>query len=170
MADAAPPLPRLRRTDAAGLARSLARGYVALVTLTTGLIVLGALVRAHGAGLACPDFPTCLGSWVPPLFAGTVLAHFSHRMLGYLVLLTAAMLYLFVLRDTRQRRNRPLALSFLVLVAVQVAVGALVVLSGLHYLAAALHLAVALGMLSVLARLWVNTISAEGTTLSLPRS
>jgi hypothetical protein len=49
-------------------------------------------------------------------------------------------------------------------------VGGLVVLSGLHYLAAALHLAVGLGILSVLARLWVNAVSAEGTTLSLPRS
>jgi heme A synthase len=86
------------------------------------------------------------------------------------VLLTAAMLYLFVRRDARQRRNRPLALSFLVLVAVQIGVGALVVLSGLHYLATGLHLAVALGMLSVLARLWVNSANAEGTTLSLPRS
>ena len=130
----------------------------------------GRYVRHLDAGLACPDFPTCLGKWVPPLFAGPVLAHFSHRTLGYLVLLTAAMLYLFVLRDTRQRRNRLLALSFLVLVAVQIGVGALVVLSGLHYLATGLHLAVALGILSVLARLWVNAANAEGATLSLPRS
>jgi len=49
-------------------------------------------------------------------------------------------------------------------------VGALVVLSGLHYLATALHLAVALGMLSVLAHLWVNAARAEGAALSLPRS
>jgi len=47
------------------------------------------------------------------------------------VLLTAAMLYLFVRRDPRQRGSRPLALSFLVLVAAQIGVGALVVLSGL---------------------------------------
>jgi heme A synthase len=126
-------------------------------------------VRHLDAGLACPDFPACLGKWVPPLFAGSVLAHFSHRTLGYLVLLTAAMLYLFVRRDPRQRGNRPLALSFLILVAAQVGVGALVVLSGLHYLATALHLTIALGMLSILANLWVNAARAERAALSLPR-
>ena len=150
------------------------RGSAALFLSVAALVYsqssLGAFVRHLDAGLACPDFPTCLGKWVPPLLAGPVLAHFSHRTLGYLVLLTAAMLYLFVRRDPRQRGNRPLALSFLLLVAAQVGVGALVVLSGLHYLATALHLAVALGMLSVLAHLWVNAARAEGEALSLPRS
>jgi len=84
--------------------------------------------------------------------AGPVLAHFSHRTLGYLVLLTAAMLY--SSSDGPASGESPLALSFLVLVAAQIGVGALVVLSGLHYLATALHLAMALGMLSILAHLW----------------
>ena len=44
--------------DAAG-ARKLGRAFFALAALTYGLIVLGALVRAHGAGLACPDWPLC---------------------------------------------------------------------------------------------------------------
>ncbi len=144
--------------------------FLSVVALVYSQAALGAYVRHLDAGLACPDFPTCLGKWVPPLLAGPVLAHFSHRTLGYLVLLTAAMVYLFVRRDPRQRGNRLLALSFLVLVAAQIGVGALVVLSGLHYLATALHLAVALGMLSVLAHLWVNAARAEGTALSLPRS
>ena len=144
--------------------------FLSVVALVYSQSALGAYVRHLEAGLACPDFPTCLGKWVPPLFAGPVLAHFSHRTLGYLVLLTAVTLYLFVRRDPRQRGNRPLALSFLVLAAAQVGVGALVVLSGLHYLATALHLAVALGMLSALATLWVNAVRAEGSALSLPRN
>jgi heme A synthase len=144
--------------------------FLSVVALVYSQSALGAYVRHLEAGLACPDFPTCLGKWGPPLLAGPVLAHFSHRTLGYLVLLTAVTLYLFVRRDPRQRGNRPLALSFLALVAAQVGVGALVVLSGLHYLATALHLTVALGMLSVLAHLWVNAARAEGAALSLPRS
>jgi heme a synthase len=144
--------------------------FLSVVAMVYSQSALGAYVRHLDAGLACPDFPTCLGKWVPPLFAGHVLAHFSHRTLGYLVLLTAVMLYLFVRREPTQRGNRPLALSFLVLVAAQIGVGALVVLSGLHFLATALHLAVALGLLSILGHLWVNAARAERTTLSPPRS
>ena len=34
---------------------------------TLGLVVAGGLVRATGAGLGCPDWPTCWGCWLPPV-------------------------------------------------------------------------------------------------------
>jgi len=33
---------------------------------TLVLVVAGGLVRATGAGLGCPDWPTCWGCWLPP--------------------------------------------------------------------------------------------------------
>lgn len=44
--------------------------FYKVVTLTfwatLGLVVAGGLVRATGAGLGCPDWPTCWGCWLPP--------------------------------------------------------------------------------------------------------
>jgi cytochrome c oxidase assembly protein subunit 15 len=148
--------------------RGSAALFLCLAALVYSQAALGAYVRHLGAGLACPDFPTCLGRWVPPLVSGPVIAHYSHRVVAVLILLTAISLHLFVRKDPRQRRNRGLALSFLLLSVVQLAVGATVVLTKLHFAAAALHLTVALGMLMVLGHLWVNAVRAESSALSLP--
>ena len=60
-------------------ARRLAAGFLALLALTWALIVLGALVRAHGAGLACPDWPLCFGELVPR-FDLKVAFEWGHRV------------------------------------------------------------------------------------------
>lgn len=127
MADAAPPLSGLLRADPARLARALARGYVALVTVTTGLIVLGALVRAHGAGLACPDWPLCFGTLLPPMNL-EVGFEWTHRLVAGTVSLAFAGLAGAALREPALRRRvAPLLSLALGLLALQVVLGALTV-------------------------------------------
>jgi cytochrome c oxidase assembly protein subunit 15 len=49
-------------------------------------IFLGGKVSSNYAGLACPDFPTCYGSWFPEM-VGTIRYQMEHRLFGYIVAL-----------------------------------------------------------------------------------
>ena len=84
-------------------ARRLAAGFAALVVLTFGLIVLGALVRANDAGLACPDWPLCFGQVVPE-FDVKVGFEWGHRALAGSVSLLFLGLAFVVLREPMLRR------------------------------------------------------------------
>lgn len=136
-----------------------ARGYSALFLGMGGMVLLlaslGAYVRHVGAGLSLPDWPTSLGRWVPAVLSDGVLIQFSHRVLSALVLLTVVALYAATRLDPHLARYRRHALALLLLVAAQVAVGGMVVLTKLYFLSTGLHLAVALAMLLLLARMWI---------------
>jgi heme A synthase len=87
-----------RRAPHGPRARTLAFGFGALLALTLGLIVLGALVRAHGAGLACPDWPLCFGEFVPEIDL-QVGFEWSHRVAAASVALLFAVLSAATLRS-----------------------------------------------------------------------
>ncbi len=61
--------------------RPVATIAAALVPLTWALLVFGSTVRAHGAGLACPDWPLCFGEVVPRMDFGIFL-EWGHRVLA----------------------------------------------------------------------------------------
>lgn len=133
-------------------------GVGALVFLLAGL---GAYVRHADAGLACAGWPICADGLIPKVLTGHVLVHFSHRILAALVFLTIVALYASVALDHRSKENRGLARALLLLAAGQVAVGGLVVLTKLYFLATGLHMAIALGMLVVLFHLWAKEVKRE---------
>ncbi len=135
-------------------------GMGALVFL---LAAMGAYVRHAGAGLALPDWPTSLGGLVPAVLADGVLIQFSHRVLAVLVALTIVAFWAAAALDDRLRRHRHAAVALFGLILAQIAIGGAVVLTRLHFLSTALHLAVALAMLMVLARMWVVELSTGGT-------
>ena len=45
--------------------------------ITYLLILVGSLVRVSGAGLGCPDWPRCFGSWIPPASAAALPPQFD---------------------------------------------------------------------------------------------
>src|SRR5438128_5760039 len=74
-----------------------------LGALTTGLVfaqlVLGALMRHMGAGLAIPDFPLAFGRVVPPLATPYITVAFAHRVGALAVTAAVAVTLAAVLRD-----------------------------------------------------------------------
>ena len=105
----------------------LAGAFGALVALTFGLIVLGALVRANDAGLACPDWPLCFGELIPRMNL-EVAFEWTHRLVAGVLAVGFTTLALLALRraGTRAAAGRLLAVGA-ALLALQALLGALTV-------------------------------------------
>jgi len=124
-----------------------------LAGLTTAMIyvqiLLGAVMRHNGAGLAIPDFPLAFGRLVPDHFDFKIGIHYAHRLgaltVAILVLWTAAR----VLSRFRTERTLALpALGMVGLVAVQITLGALVVLTRKAVLPNTVHVATGASLLA----------------------
>jgi cytochrome c oxidase assembly protein subunit 15 len=130
----------------------LARGFVLLAATTYCLIVLGALVRANGAGLACPDWPLCFGQLVPQ-FDFRVALEWGHRVLAGLVSLgLLALSWAGWRREELRARLKPRLAIAWALLATQVVFGGLTVLLGLAPWTVSAHLL--LGNAFCLTLLW----------------
>jgi cytochrome c oxidase assembly protein subunit 15 len=99
----------------------------ALALATYAQILLGAVMRHIGAGLAIPDFPLSMSRLIPPLTSAAVIINFSHRV-GAAVVTLLALAAIFACLRTPVRELRRLAVFIAAIVALQVALGASVVL------------------------------------------
>jgi cytochrome c oxidase assembly protein subunit 15 len=117
---------------------------VPLATATTFAvffqIMLGAVMRHTGSGLAIPDFPLAFGGLIPPKLDFGIGIHFAHRV-GALI--TATLIFWLlgrVLRYTSLERVLVAPASLAVLmVLIQGTLGGLVVLTGKAVLPNTLH-------------------------------
>jgi len=146
------------------------RPLQAVAVATTGLIylqiIVGATMRHTGAGLAIPDFPWAFGRLVPPTWNTAIAIHYAHRVGAVLVCLLALATIGHVLyhHRTRAELRRP-SLLLAGLLATQVTLGALTVLSRKHHIINSLH--VVTGAL-VLATTLVLTLRACRPLFSQP--
>jgi cytochrome c oxidase assembly protein subunit 15 len=155
--------------------------------VVTYLVVLaGAVVRATGSGMGCPDWPKCFGMIVPPtrleqlpadyktrfLVQGKEIADFNafHTWTEYLNRLlgvASGLLILAVLISALRVRKQDsllwiLAFFLLLLTVFQAWLGALVVSSNLAPLRITVHMIAALIMLALLLTIWQRSRTASG--------
>ena len=144
------------------LPAGLRAGLVAVAVLSLLQIALGAWVSTNYAVLACTDFPTCQGSWWPPMdfesgfkgwralgagddganlpFAALTAIHYVHR-LGAYVVLAALLLLAWRLQATGRADLRPWARALAGIALWQLASGLGNVLLGWPLFAAVAHTA-----------------------------
>ena len=130
-----------------------ALGATAVVYLQ---LLVGAVMRHIGAGLAIPDFPLAFGRLVPPLTSGPVLVHFAHRI-GALVVLVAVARLLVRARRARDPRLLRLAGALFGLVLLQISLGAATVLTTKAVTPTTLHVATGA---AILGGSWLMTLRA----------
>jgi cytochrome c oxidase assembly protein subunit 15 len=115
-----------------------------IATATTALVYLqilvGATMRHTDAGLAIPDFPYAFGHLLPPTWNPKIAVHFAHRVGAVIVTLfaLATTSHVFFHHRSRPELWRPSAL-LLLLIALQITLGALTVLTQKHYIINSLH-------------------------------
>jgi cytochrome c oxidase assembly protein subunit 15 len=127
----------------------LRRRMVVLTALVYAQILLGATMRHLGAGLAIPDFPLSFGHVLPPAWSPQIALHFAHRA-GALVVTIVALMnagYIWTRHGGRSELTRPLWL-LIAAIALQVALGAAVVLSGKQPVINTLHVATGAAVLA----------------------
>ncbi len=89
--------------EAARFGPSLARVTIATTLVIYLQLVLGALMRHSGAGLAIPDFPLAFGKLIPPILSKAVAIHFLHRIGAVMV---SAAVIVVVVRAVRYYRHQ----------------------------------------------------------------
>lgn len=161
--------------DAAGRAayRRFERAVGITLALVYLLILAGAIVRATGSGMGCPDWPRCFGLWIPPTDVSQLPADYAtrfaipghvpvfnafqtcveylNRLLGAFTGLTVAAALLSAVPLWRADRGRVLAVgAALVLVGFNAWLGKLVVDSVLAQGMITVHLLAALAVVVAL--------------------
>jgi heme A synthase len=111
-------------------------------------MILGALMRHLGAGLACTDVPLCQGKLWPTGVHPNVTLHVVHRLFALVVLGHLVGMAIVVARNSDRAIVKALAIAAPLLVVVQITLGILSVTTFLDAVPVTAHLGVAAAILA----------------------
>ncbi|GAC1404761.1 MAG: heme A synthase [Mycobacterium sp.] len=146
------PMPSLRAQRVIATAVILTQG---------GIAVTGGIVRVTASGLGCPTWPQCFpGSFIPVPHSEVAGIHqaveFTNRMFTFLVVLTAALAVLAVIRARRRREVLVYAWLMPASTVMQAVVGGITVRTGLLWWTVAIHLLASMTMVWLAVLLFVK--------------
>ncbi len=142
---------------------------VALATVTTvavcAQILVGAVMRHLGAGLAIPDFPRSYGRLVPPFYSLAVDVNFAHRCGALVVTLLVSWTFVRAMRFyLAERQLRNAATLMLALLALQITLGILTIWSGRAVLPTTAHVAIGAAVLGASLALTIRAYELRSRT------
>lgn len=158
-----------RPASGAAVPPGLSLGWIA--GLTAGAVyaqlIVGALMRHTGAGLAIPDFPLAFGRLLPPFTSSAIVIHFLHRLGALLVTVCMAWTVVRVWQGhwAIGRFRRP-ALLLAVLVVCQVTLGAYTIWTQRAILVITAHVATGAAVLATCVVLMLR--ASRSAFLTLP--
>jgi cytochrome c oxidase assembly protein subunit 15 len=138
---------RLPAVKSAGEHPRLPELALATTLIIYGQILIGAVMRHMGAGLAIPDFPLAFGKVFPALESVPEQINYAHRVGALVVTVFVCWTAIEVLRFYENRLLRRPALGMLALLVLQITLGAITILSSRAVLPTTAHVLVGAALL-----------------------
>ena len=152
--------------------RVIAAAWATLV-VQVGIVATGGLVRLTGSGLGCPTWPQCTGDSLvaTPEMGIHGVIEFGNRLLTFVLVVVAIVMFLFVIRMRAQRRDLFwLSLVIGLYVPLQAVIGGITVLTNLNPYVVGLHFLASVALVALSAVLVVRVYATPGPrVLAVPR-
>ncbi|TGK37850.1 COX15/CtaA family protein [Leptospira andrefontaineae] len=122
-------------------------------------IILGGRVSSNYAGLACLEFPTCNGEWIPSIPEPKIQIQVQHRLGAYLVAFYILLINLYGIFRGFSSKTKKYVRTAIILLLIQIGLGVVNVYAKLPKLVTAAHTGVAILLFLSMYAVWVQRAS-----------